>query len=123
MSRILLVDDDELIRLSMAEVLRARDYDVCTAINGKDAISQLKENDFDVVLLDIFMPEKDGFETIADIRRHDRLIKIIAMSGYTENSFHPLKYARSLGADDVLAKPFSADELISTLENTSKRKD
>jgi len=116
MSCILIVDDDESICLAMSEVLMANGYDVVSASNGIDAVEHLEKNIIDIVLLDIFMPQKDGFETIGDLRRYHPNIKIIAMSGYSENRFNPLNYAKSLGANEALAKPFSADELLVTLK-------
>ncbi|SCA55853.1 Response regulator [Candidatus Terasakiella magnetica] len=116
MATVLLVDDDIDIRLSMSVVLEGQGYETLVAENGVEAIKQLEGHTVDCVLLDIFMPEKDGYETIGEIRRHYPQTKIIAMSGYNERSFSPLDYAQSLGADLALTKPFSADELKVSLK-------
>jgi DNA-binding response OmpR family regulator len=116
MTSILIVDDDPVIRHSLTETLQDHGFDVCTAIHGIDAAKQLKTTKVDVVFLDIFMPEKDGFETLADIHRFDKNIKVIAISAESKGDFQPLTYARSLGADATLAKPFSVDELLSVLQ-------
>lgn len=115
MTKILLVDDDEQIRFAMSEVLRARGYDIIVAADGDEAEKIMQKTPVNVVLLDIFMPERDGFETISFIRKSHPDMIIIAMSGYDDGSFKPLEYAKTLGADDVLPKPFSADQLVATL--------
>ncbi len=117
MSRILIVDDDPDICFAMSEVLKAKGYDVVVTHNGHEAMAKVTQETFDAVLLDIFMPEKDGFETIGEIRRMNSNIIIIAMTGYGEHRFNPLEYARSLGANEALAKPFSADELLVCLRH------
>jgi len=111
MGRILIVDDDVDICFAMSAVLIGKGYDVVVCHDGHDAMAHLEKDTFDLILLDIFMPEKDGLETIGEIRRLNTDIKIIAMTGYDKSRFNPLEYARSLGANEALAKPFSADEL------------
>jgi len=115
MTKILLVDDDEQIRFAMSEVLRARGYDIIVAADGEEAAKIMQTTPINVVLLDIFMPERDGFETISFIRNNHPDMIIIAMSGYDDGRFKPLEYAKTLGADDALPKPFSADQLVATL--------
>ncbi len=116
MNRILIVDDDPDICLAMSEVLRAKDFYVDVSENGEEALKQMQIHAFDLVLLDIFMPEMDGFETIGAIRKCHEGIKIIAMTGYDKQEFDPLTFARSLGADDALTKPFSADDLAISIK-------
>ncbi|WP_135081682.1 response regulator [Terasakiella sp. SH-1] len=115
MQTVLLVDDDIDVRFAMSQVLKRLGYDILEAANGIEALERLRERSVDHILLDIFMPEKDGFETINDVRRLYPDIKIIAMSGYNESSFSPLESAKSLGANSVLAKPFSAHQLQDAL--------
>ncbi|WP_417819691.1 response regulator [Terasakiella sp.] len=115
MTKILLVDDDEQIRFAMSEVLGGHGYHVRVAENGIQASKILDDENVDVVLLDIFMPECDGFETIGHIRQNHPDLKIIAMSGYGDSEFEPLRYAKTLGADDALAKPFSAEQMVEML--------
>ncbi len=117
MSHILIVDDDSDIRFALSEVLKANGYIVSVAANGEGVGNILDSQDIDLILLDIFMPDKDGFETIGDIRRSNRRdVRIVAMSGYGEAHFNPLEHARLLGVDESLSKPFSPDELLSTLQ-------
>lgn len=116
MKHILIVDDDPIIRLATSEVLKSKNYQVSEANDGLEAIAKMEQGGIDLILLDIFMPNKDGFETIGEIRRNFSDVKVVVMSGYEENRFNPLEYARSLGADEALSKPFSADDLICVLE-------
>ncbi|NVK20050.1 MAG: response regulator [Methylocystaceae bacterium] len=117
MSRILIVDDDVDICFAMSAMLIGKGFDVAHSHDGNAAMDLLRTECFDLVILDIFMPEKDGLETIGEIRRLNTTIKIIAMSGYDKSRFNPLEYARSLGANEALAKPFSADKLLDCIQD------
>lgn len=119
MTKVLLVDDDDGIRDGMSELLGVYGVETYSAANGNEATKQLAEHRVDVVVLDIFMPEKDGLETISDIRANYGDVKIIAMSGYAQTRFDPLEFAKELGADIVLNKPFSADEFLTSLKTVA----
>lgn len=117
MSAILLVDDDPSVRQVVSEMLRQAGHDVTPAENGRVALAQLRERTFDLVITDLIMPEQEGIETIAEIRRHEPNMRIIAMSG--GGRLGPgdyLETARYLGADATLAKPFGRQELIATVD-------
>lgn len=116
MSSILIVDDDPTICLAMGEVLKIDGHQVETVYDGESALKLIQKTPFDLIILDIFMPEKDGFEIIGDVRRLFHGIKILAMSGYNEYGFDPLVYAQSLGADHVLSKPFPAEVLSAAIQ-------
>ena len=107
---ILVLDDDELIRQTVRTILEAEGYAVIEADNGRSVQKMLKDNLVDLLLTDILMPGWDGVETIREIRRRDRNLKIIAMSGSGANALY-LKVATELGADEVLEKPFRREEL------------
>jgi len=113
MARILVVDDEELARFTLREILETAGHDVSEAGNGNEAVAQQKEQGFDLIITDIIMPEKEGVETIIDLKRDYPDLKIIAISGggRTRN-LDFLKLAEQYGADKVLAKPFSEDELL-----------
>ncbi len=116
MSSILVVDDDTQVLDVMSEMLRLEGYDVSVAENGQEAVDQLRVDRFDLVITDLIMPEKEGLETIADIRRSQTDMPIIAISG--GGRIGPTDYletARFIGADATLAKPFGRQELISTV--------
>lgn len=118
MSRILLVDDDDPFRKMLRLSLIRLGHDVVEVGNGKDAVRLINERLPDLLITDLVMPEKEGLETIDEVRRKHPKLKIIAMSGGGRvNATDYLKIARAMGADKVLAKPFSIDEMTATLDS------
>ena len=116
MSSILVVDDDTQVLDVMSEMLRLEGHAVTIAENGRCAVERLRTDSFDLVITDLIMPEKEGLETIADIRKHRGEIPIIAMSG--GGRVGPADYletARFIGANTTLAKPFGRQELINAV--------
>jgi CheY-like chemotaxis protein len=106
MARILVVDDDAAIRTAMRFVLEHEGYEVGEAGNGNEAMEQARTGAPDLILCDIFMPLKDGFETIRELRRECPTIPIVAISGASSGGgMDVLRLARHLGAADVLYKP------------------
>ncbi len=116
MARILVVDDEVLVRMTLRQMLEADGHEVEEASNGRDGVALQAEQDFDLVLTDIIMPEQEGIETIVHLRRRNPQLKIIAISGggRTKNMDF-LKIAAHVGADETLAKPFSTSELTSAV--------
>lgn len=112
---ILVVDDEESVRHLLRQVLESAGYRVQVAINGIEAIEAFNREPADLIIMDIIMPEKEGIETIIELRQSYSDIKIIAISGSGEESPY-LMMAKHLGADYILDKPFSPDELIDTIE-------
>lgn len=122
MSAILVIDDDASVREVVSEMLRLEGHDVTIAENGQEAIARLAAQSFELVITDLIMPEKEGIETIAEIRRGDDSIPIIAISG--GGRLGPgdyLETARYIGADATLAKPFARQELLATIEQLLAR--
>ncbi len=110
---ILIVDDDAQARRQLSDLLTANGYAVIEAGNGRIARGVLAEQEIDLVVSDIFMPECDGFELIAAIRDMAAPVPVIAMSdheSWTGLSF--LDAANDLGAAAVVEKPFRADTLL-----------
>jgi CheY-like chemotaxis protein len=117
MSAILLVDDDPSVRQVVSEMLRQAGHEVTIAEDGRVALAKIQEHAFDLVITDLIMPEQEGIETIAEIRRQEPNMRIVAMSG--GGRLGPgdyLETARYLGADATLAKPFGRQELIATVD-------
>jgi CheY-like chemotaxis protein len=113
MPRILVIDDDEPVRGFMEEVLRRAGYDVRTAQDGGKGLKLFKAETFDLVITDLFMPEKEGCETIIELRRLSPHAKIIAVSGGCRiNGADCLPIAKALGAQITLNKPVSSRELL-----------
>ena len=101
----------------MSEMLRLEGHEVRVAENGKEAVHHVLNQFFDLVITDLIMPEKEGLETIADIRKANRNIPIIAISG--GGRIGPQDYletAKHIGANTTLAKPFARRELISAVD-------
>jgi CheY-like chemotaxis protein len=117
MARILVIDDDDTVRLSMRLALEDAEHQVDEAPNGAAGLERLKIQPADLVVTDIFMPEKEGLETIDEIKRDYPDVKIIAISG--GGRIEPQDYleiARQLGADRSLFKPFDIQLLVDTVD-------
>ena len=119
MARILVIDDEELVRQVVRQSLKEEGHSVGEAVDGDEGLKKFRENDPDVVITDILMPKKEGIETIQEMRRIRPDVAIIAMSGggrMRDTSF--LFAAKILGADSALEKPFSLDALKRTVDKT-----
>ncbi len=114
--KILVVDDEHRIRESLKSLLCTRNYEVQTCCNGKEALNHLSHDKFDLVILDIFMEEMDGFQVIEKITTRKIEIPIIIITGHasTESAVRALR----MGANDYLKKPFEPEELFISVENT-----
>lgn len=107
---VLLVDDEKEFIKALAERLEVRDFNVGTAFDGLEAISKIKEQDFDVVVLDVLMPGKDGIETLRDIKSLKPLVKVLMLTGHAtvETAIEGMK----AGAYDYLMKPTETNDLV-----------
>jgi len=111
--KILVIDDDYLVRYTLARILRSNRHEVVTAGDGHHGMALFREQRPDLVITDIIMPEQEGIETIRRIRGECPDAKIIAISGGGRIcDLDVLAMARKLGADDVIAKPFDAEGLL-----------
>lgn len=124
MPKVLLIDDDELVTYALKRYLERKSHTVVTLQNGRKVTQTLHDEKPDIVLTDLIMPDSDGLEVIMTIRKSDRSIPIIAMSGggrHLDTSY--LDTARGLGANATLEKPFDEselDQLIHELTTTSE---
>jgi CheY-like chemotaxis protein len=115
---IIIVDDDADQRLALKLGLELSGYPVREAANGAEALDLQREHASRFLITDIFMPESDGFETIAAFRREFPHTKIIAVSGGGMRAKHDyLASARLIGVDATLQKPFDVDELLRMLRS------
>jgi len=113
MARILLVDDDTLVRDSLTFALEDAGHEVVPAGNGDEGLAALERETFNVVILDILMPEREGIETIREIRKRWETLPVLVISGGDKSGWRDsLGMASKLGATDTLAKPFPASELV-----------
>ena len=107
---VLVIDDDDAIREYVRFMLEKNGYDVCEATNGNDGVVVARKNPPDLIITDLVMPDKEGIETIREIKELYPSCRIIAMSG-SVNSDAYLAMARHLGAHSVLRKPFEREQL------------
>ena len=114
MTRVLVVDDKELMRDSVATTLSRAGHAVVTASGGKNALTKLAERPCDVVITDLQMPEIGGLELLEEIRKRDEQIAVIFMTAY--GTVETAVQAMKLGAFDYITKPFSGDELVVAVE-------
>ena len=116
MATILIIDDDKSILSFLKERLIYEGFNVLTAIDGKEGMNLFNDNQVDLVITDIIMPDKDGFGTIIELKRICPDIKIIAMSGMGLGMLEPcLKTAKFSGAEHALAKPFEISNLLTAV--------
>ncbi len=120
--KILVIDDEYFVRYTLARVLRSNGYEVLTAADGARGISAFRSARPDVVITDILMPEQEGIATIRQMRDERPEAKIIAISGACQVcDLDVLEIARKLGADDVIAKPLDAEQLLCRLQQLGVR--
>lgn len=116
-NRILLIEDDIDLREVVEDILCEHDYQVETASNGKLGLKLLQENQFDLVICDIVMPEMDGIEFLQQLAGVDYNGKTLMVSGGGRlNTADYLMIAESLDADLTLQKPFSLEQLLSAIK-------
>lgn len=117
MARILVIDDEQLARFTMREILESAGHGVVEAKNGAEGIAFQRAHPFDVIITDIIMPEKEGVQTIIELRRDFPTLPIVAVSGGGRmRNLDFLKVAEQYGAKKILSKPFSVDELLTVVE-------
>lgn len=117
MFRILIIEDDDSFREILQDKLEQAGYEVTGAPDGKAGLRLYREAPSDVVITDIFMPEKEGLETISELKHSFPDVKIIAMSGGGMMGAHEcLHMAKKLGACKALTKPFELREMLVDVE-------
>ena len=114
---VLIIEDDPSLRDSLQRTLRGKRYHVLEAGEGGEGMMLLRTHAVDVVLVDMFMPGKEGVETVRELRRSYPNLKIIAMSGGgKKGEVDVLLVAKAMGCHHTLVKPFSGDDLIKAIE-------
>jgi DNA-binding response OmpR family regulator len=118
-AKLLYVEDDEVLGFITKDNLELNDFEVHHCVDGKSALRAIENEVFDLCILDIMLPEIDGFEIAETIRKKDKATPIIFLSAKSmkEDRIKGLK----IGADDYLTKPFSIEELILKIEVFLKR--
>lgn len=116
MRKILIIDDEHHILMMIKKMLERAGFEVDLASNGVHGLELFKEIEADLVITDIIMPEKEGLETIREMKKLRSDLKIIAMSGggrISSNSY--LESAKIFGASRVIQKPFSQKEMLNAV--------
>jgi CheY-like chemotaxis protein len=111
-AEILVADDEPNIRLTISDILRKYHAVVTAVSNGAEAIVQLEQRRFDLVLSDIKMPDKTGYDVFAAARRTNQTVPVILMTGFGYDPNHSIVRASQEGLQAVLFKPFKVDQLL-----------
>lgn len=112
--RILVVDDEDALRTVLSAELNSEGYEVGTAADGMEALDELQKGAYDLVLLDIRMPNMNGFEVLKVIKERHAGTKVIMLTGFAD-----LKNAiesKKLGAEDFVSKPYDLVDLLTTID-------
>ncbi|MFO0547637.1 MAG: response regulator transcription factor [Polyangiaceae bacterium] len=117
---VLVVEDDPTLRLGLTKTLRSAGFQVEVAKTGREGVERGRNEQFDLVLLDVMLPEKNGFEVCEELREHDADLPIIMLTakGEEEDKVRGLR----LGADDYVTKPFGVAELLARVDAALRRK-
>ncbi len=113
-SRILVVDDEDALRTVLSSELSGAGYEVGIATDGDEAITEVQNKKYDLVLLDIKMQRVDGFEVLKFVKKNYPSVKVIMLTGFAD-----LKNAiesKKLGAEDFVSKPYDLVDLLTTIE-------
>ena len=118
MSRILIVDDESNIRNVVKEYAEFEGYEVAEAEDGMQAIEAVKNNDFDIIVMDVMMPKLDGYSACKEIKKIKN-IPVIMLSARGEE--YDKLFGFEIGVDDYVVKPFSPKELMARIKVVMKR--
>lgn len=118
MAKILIVEDEETIRIGLKYYLEAEDFEIGEAEDSKQAMEKIKEKKFDLILLDINLPDEDGFHVFEKIKQIQNIPVIFLTANDLEIS---IVRGLDMGADDYITKPFKARELVSRIKNVLRR--
>ena len=120
MYKLLVVDDEKNIREVIREYAEFNGYEVAEAADGMEAVKLCRENDYDLIILDIMMPKLDGFSTCKEIKKFKPDIPVIMLSARGEE--YDKLFGFELGIDDYVVKPFSPKELMARVNAVLARK-
>jgi len=115
MGKVLVVDDDPVFLTMMEEVLSQNSYEVVLQQSGINALEVINKEQPDLVILDIIMPDKEGLETINDIRAKDMKLPVVVVSGISNIDY--LDMAMDFGADAMLTKPIDKSVLLNLVKD------
>lgn len=118
-ARVLLVEDDPSIRAGLEMNLRVEGYETAAATDGEEALRRVRDENWDLILLDLMLPKVDGLEVLADLRQRGVATPVIVLSarGHEVDKVAALE----MGADDYVSKPFGLAELLSRIKAVMRR--
>lgn len=117
MAHILIIDDEEMVRNSLHVMLEHEGHSILEAENGVIGLSLAEQHHPDLIITDIFMPDKDGLEVIRELRQQQSTVKILAITGGgASGSLNLLPQASAFGAHATLHKPFTRRALLQTIQ-------
>jgi len=117
MARILVIDDEQQVREVIGRILERLGHEVAIAQNGEEGLELYQDQSADLVISDVFMPGKDGLDTLIALRRHDPDAKILLISGNWQRLCVDAGHlAEHLGAMGILEKPFGLKDIALTVE-------
>lgn len=116
--RVLIVDDEAMIRNVLKEYVEFEGYTAFEAADGMQAVKMCKENDYDIILMDVMMPMLDGFSAVKEIRKI-KDIPVIMLSARSEE--YDKLFGFEMGIDDYVTKPFSPKEVMARIAAVTKR--
>jgi two-component system, OmpR family, alkaline phosphatase synthesis response regulator PhoP len=118
-SRILVVEDEPGLVLTLSDLLRSEGYAVESATDGPSGLARASSEEFDLVILDVMLPGRNGFDVCRELRRQGRDIAILMLTARTQLTDRVV--GLKLGADDYLTKPFEPPELLARVEALLRR--
>lgn len=117
MARILVIDDEDLVRFTVEQILIAAGHVVATTENGAAGVRRQRETPFDLVITDIMMPEQDGIETIRALKAEFPNLPIIAISGGGRmGNLNYLEMVKDFGVASTIPKPFTPEDILARID-------
>lgn len=118
--KILIVDDSTINNILLESILSEKGYEIYSTLNGNTALEKIEDIQPDLVLLDIMMPEVNGFDVLRKMRTNNIVIPVIIISAYDSDKFK--KLSRSLGASAYILKPINGEVLVKNIEKVTVMK-
>jgi DNA-binding response OmpR family regulator len=119
MTTILVIEDENDVRENLQEILELEDFDVLTAENGKIGLQLAIENQPDLIICDVMMPELDGYGVISALRKHPNTIHTTFLFLSAKSTDEDRQKGLELGANDYLTKPFTPKDIRKAVENNT----
>lgn len=120
MKKILVIDDDRVLRQTLAAALEAEGYGVSEAADGREGLNKALKSSFDLIVLDVVMPFMGGLEVCRKLREAGRQVPVIVLSGKKKKEIDKV-LGLELGGDDYMTKPFGTDEFIARVHAILRR--